>query len=116
MKFLHAADIHLDSPPAGLRARDDLPDDVIRHCTRRAFSAMIDLALAEDVAFVVIAGDLYDGDWKNFSTGLFFAEEMRRLARPCRSASSIDTMNVSPNEFALMKLSPLLSRAAVFTP
>jgi len=31
----------------------------------------------------VIAGDLYDGDWKDFSTGLFFAEQMRRLARPC---------------------------------
>jgi DNA repair exonuclease SbcCD nuclease subunit len=44
---------------------------------------MIDLALAEDVAFVVIAGDLYDGDWKDFSTGLFFAEQMRRLNRPC---------------------------------
>ena len=44
---------------------------------------MIDLARAEDVAFVVIAGDLYDGDWKDFSTGLFFAEEMRRLGRPC---------------------------------
>ncbi|MEJ0015891.1 MAG: DNA repair exonuclease [Acetobacteraceae bacterium] len=83
MKFLHAADIHLDSPLAGLRARDDLPDAVIRHCTRRAFSAMIDLARDEDVAFLVIAGDLYDGDWKDFSTGLFFAEEMRRLGRPC---------------------------------
>jgi DNA repair exonuclease SbcCD nuclease subunit len=44
---------------------------------------MIDLARTEDVAFVVIAGDLYDGDWRDFSTGLFFAEEMRRLARPC---------------------------------
>jgi exonuclease SbcD len=83
MKFIHAADIHLDSPLAGLRARDDLPDDVIRHSTRRAFSRMIDLARDEDVAFVVIAGDLYDGDWKDFSTGLFFAEEMRRLNRPC---------------------------------
>lgn len=83
MKFLHAADIHLDSPLAGLHARDDLPDAVIRHCTRRAFSAMVDLARAEDVAFVVIAGDLYDGDWRDFSTGLFFAEEMRRLGRPC---------------------------------
>jgi DNA repair exonuclease SbcCD nuclease subunit len=44
---------------------------------------MIELALTENVAFVVIAGDLYDGDWKDFSTGLFFAEQMRRLARPC---------------------------------
>jgi exonuclease SbcD len=83
MKFLHSADIHLDSPLAGLRARDDLPDSVIRHCTRRAFTAMIDLARAEDVAFVVIAGDLYDGDWKDFSSGLFFAEQMQRLGRPC---------------------------------
>jgi DNA repair protein SbcD/Mre11 len=83
MKFLHAADIHLDSPLAGLLARVDLPESVIRHCTRRAFAAMIDLALEEDVGFVVIAGDLYDGDWKDFSTGLFFAEQMRRLSRPC---------------------------------
>ena len=83
MKFLHAADIHLDSPLAGLRAREDLPDSVIRHCTRRAFANMIDLARAEDVAFVVIAGDLYDGDWKDFSSGLFFAEQMQRLGRPC---------------------------------
>ena len=83
MKFIHAADIHLDSPLAGLRARDDLPDDIVRHSTRRAFSRMIDLARDEDVAFVVLAGDLYDGDWKDFSTGLFFAAEMRRLACPC---------------------------------
>jgi len=83
MKFLHAADIHLDSPLTGLRARADLPPGITQHCTRRAFAAMIDLALAEDVAFVVIAGDLYDGDWKDFSTGLFFAEQMRRLNRPC---------------------------------
>src|ERR1035437_681022 len=104
MKFLHAADIHLDSLLAGLRPRADLPDEVIRHCTRRAFAAMIDLARAEDVAFVVIAGDLYDGDWKDFSTGLFFAEQMRRLARPCfllrgnHDARSLITRSLRPPE------------------
>lgn len=83
MKFLHAADIHLDSPLAGLQARaDELPEE-LRHCTRHAFAALVDLAIAEDVAFVVIAGDLYDGDWKDFSTGLFFAAQMKRLGRPC---------------------------------
>ena len=41
MKFLHAADIHLDSPLAGLRLRDDLPSEVIRHCTRRGAVAWI---------------------------------------------------------------------------
>lgn len=84
MKFLHAADIHLDSPLAGLLARAEPLREDLRACTRRAFAAMIDLAIAEDVAFVIIAGDLYDGDWKDFSTGLFFAEQMKRLApRPC---------------------------------
>ena len=83
MKFLHAADIHLDSPLAGLHARQDLPAALLRDSTRRAFAAMIDLAIAEDVAFVIIAGDLYDGDWKDFSTGLFFAGQMQRLGRPC---------------------------------
>lgn len=82
-KFLHAADIHLDSPMAGLLSREDLPAEIIRGCTRRAFEAMVQLAIDEDVAFVVIAGDLYDGDWKNHATGLFFAEQMRRLNRPC---------------------------------
>src|SRR5271168_3138515 len=102
MKFLHAADIHLDSPLAGLLARDDLPDAVIRHCTRRAFAAVIDLALEEDVAFVVIAGDLYDGDWRDFSTGLFFAEQVRRLQRPCfllrgnHDARSVITRGLRP--------------------
>jgi exonuclease SbcD len=83
MKFLHAADIHLDSPLAGLLARAEPLGEELRACTRRAFAAMVDLAIAEDVAFVVIAGDLYDGDWKDFSTALFVAEQMRRLARPC---------------------------------
>ncbi|NKC31833.1 metallophosphoesterase family protein [Falsiroseomonas selenitidurans] len=83
MKFLHAADIHLDSPLSGLQSRADLPPDLLRDCTRRAFAAMIDLAIAEEVAFVIIAGDLYDGDWKDFSTGLFVAAQMKRLGRPC---------------------------------
>ncbi len=101
MKFLHAADIHLDSPLAGLRDRADLPPDLIRHCTRRAFAAMIDLAIAEDVAFVVIAGDLWDGDWRDYSVGLFFAEQMRRLGRPCfllrgnHDARSVITRNLT---------------------
>ncbi len=83
MKFIHAADIHLDSPLLGLARRGAIPAHVTRDCTRRAFSNLIDLAIAEDVAFLLIAGDLYDGDWKDFSTGLFFAGEMRRLGRPC---------------------------------
>jgi DNA repair exonuclease SbcCD nuclease subunit len=84
MKFLHAADIHLDSPMQVAARREGAPADALRGCTRRAFAAMIDLALAERVAFAVIAGDLYDGSWKDYGTGLFFAEQMARLGDvPC---------------------------------
>ena len=78
-KFLHAADLHLDSPLRGLEADPDAPVEVIRGATRRALGRMVDLALNEQVAFVIIAGDIYDGDWPDFGTGMFFAAQMRRL-------------------------------------
>lgn len=81
LKFIHTADIHLDSPLRGLEAHDDAPIAEIRGATRRAFDAMIDLAIDEAVAFILIAGDLYDGDWKDYNTGLYFAGRMGRLAK-----------------------------------
>ena len=103
MKFIHAADLHLDSPLAGIARRGSVPEHVLKNCTRRALAAMVDLALAEEVAFVVIAGDVYDADWKDYSTGLFFAEQMRRLGdRPCflvrgnHDAASVITSQLQP--------------------
>lgn len=78
-KFLHAADLHLDSPLRGLEAHPSAPVELIRGATRRALQAMVELALAEAVAFVLIAGDIYDGDWPDFGTGLFFSAQMQRL-------------------------------------
>jgi exonuclease SbcD len=78
-KFLHAADIHLDSPLAGLERYEGAPAGEIRGATRRAFENLVDLAVSEEAAFVLLAGDLYDGDWKDYNTGLFFAARMRRL-------------------------------------
>ena len=46
-----------------------------------AFRSLVDAALAEKVAFVVIAGDVYDGEWRDASIGLFFNRELARLDR-----------------------------------
>lgn len=78
-KFLHAADLHLDSPLRGLGRSDDLPADRIRSSTRAALENLVALAVEEKVAFVLIAGDVYDGDWKDYNTGLFFVRQMARL-------------------------------------
>jgi exonuclease SbcD len=61
-KFLHAADIHLDSPLRGLSRYEGVPVEAVRLATRTALNNLIDAAIDEPVAFVVIAGDLYDGD------------------------------------------------------
>ncbi len=79
MQFLHCADIHLDSPLRGLERYEGAPVDEVRGATRRAFRNLIDAALRERVDFVVIAGDLYDGNWPDFNTGLFFAKGMAEL-------------------------------------
>ena len=79
MKFIHAADIHLDSPLEGLERYEGAPVDLIRGATRRALENLVELALAERVDFVVIAGDLYDGDWRDFNTGMFFIRQMHKL-------------------------------------
>ncbi|MFB3070960.1 MAG: exonuclease SbcCD subunit D, partial [Nitrospirales bacterium] len=79
MKFIHAADIHLDSPLRGLELYEGAPVEEIRGATRRAFENLIELALSNQVSFVVLAGDLFDGDWPDFHTGLFFVREMAKL-------------------------------------
>lgn len=78
-KFIHAADIHLDSPLRGLARYDGAPVERIRGATRQAFKNLVDLAISEEVDLLLIAGDLYDGDWKDYNTGLFFASEMTKL-------------------------------------
>jgi exonuclease SbcD len=79
MKFIHTADIHLDSPLVGLAAYQDAPVQQLRTVTRDAFSRLVDAAIEEEVDFMVIAGDLYDGSWKDYNTGHYFCREMGRL-------------------------------------
>lgn len=80
-KFIHAADIHLDSPLRGLNAYAEAPKSQIRGAARQALQNLVRLAIDEKVQFVVIAGDVYDGDWQDFNTGLFFVAQMERLQR-----------------------------------
>jgi len=78
--FLHAADVHLDSPLKGLYPYEGAPDvGEIRGATRQALDNLVNFVLSEKVPLVLIAGDLYDGDWQDFNTPLYFAKQMQRL-------------------------------------
>ncbi len=78
-RFLHAADIHLDSPLRGLDRYEGAPVERLREATRRALENLVELAIDTPVDFVLVAGDLYDGEWEDFCTGLFFARQAARL-------------------------------------
>lgn len=78
-RFVHAADIHLDSPLRTLAMRHPDLAELIGNATRQAFVRMIDLCLAEQVDALLIAGDLYDGDQTSMKTARFLAEQLRRL-------------------------------------
>ena len=79
MKLVHAADLHLDSALSGLTRYESAPADEIRGATRRAFGNLVSLCLEERAVLLVISGDLFDGDWRDISTGLFFAAQLNKL-------------------------------------
>lgn len=79
-QFLHAADLHLDSPLEGLSRYEGVPVEQVRSATRDAFEKLIDDALRLEVKFIVIAGDVSDGKWNDINTGLYFARQCARAA------------------------------------
>ena len=81
MRFIHASDLHIDSPLRGLDRYEGAPVARLRTATRAALERLVDMAIAERVDFVLFGGDIYDRDWQDFHTGLFFREQMVRLGR-----------------------------------
>ncbi len=79
MRFIHAADLHIDSPLRGLSRYAGAPLEKLRGATRRALERLVALAIDEKVDFVLIAGDLYDRDWQDFHTGLFVNAQLVKL-------------------------------------
>ena len=81
MKFIHAADLHIDSPLKGLDGYAGAPLERLRGATRQAFLGLVAAAIERRVDLVVLAGDIFDGNWQDFRTGLFFREQLVRLTR-----------------------------------
>lgn len=95
-RFIHCADLHLDSPFKGIRKIDPQQAPWIALATRRAFVRLVDMAIDDEVDFVVIAGDLFDGEWKSADTGIFLSRQLTRL-----TAAGIPVFAVTGNHDAL---------------
>jgi|688.fasta_scaffold22862_5 DNA repair exonuclease SbcCD nuclease subunit len=108
IRFIHAADIHLDSPMRGIdseRARID--PGAYRVSTRKALENLVNVSVRENVDFLTLGGDNYDGDWDNFETGLYFQEQMARLGE-------IPVVSISGNHDAANKMTLRLHMPANF--
>jgi len=102
-RFIHSADIHLDSPLRSLALRDPALADLIGTATRLAFVRLIETCLEERVDALVLAGDLYDGSQTSMKTARFLADQIGRL-----HAAGIRTFVIRGNHDALSKITPEL--------
>ncbi|GHH98556.1 metallophosphoesterase family protein [Neobacillus kokaensis] len=77
--FIHAADLHLDSPMVGLKS---LPEPIFKRIKESTFTALKRLtaaAIEQQVDFVILAGDLYDGEDRSLRAQSRFRAEMLKL-------------------------------------
>ena len=112
-RFVHAADIHLDSPLRSLALRDPELAELIGNASRRALEAVVKLCLDEQVDALLIAGDLYDGDQTSMKTARFLAAQISRLDQ-----AGVRVFIIRGNHDALSRITAELSfpdGAKIFT-
>ncbi|MCY4186576.1 MAG: DNA repair exonuclease [Rhodobacteraceae bacterium] len=78
-RFVHTADLHLDSPLKSLALRDPELKLQVGIATRETFARIVNLCIEEKVDALLIAGDLYDSDQNSMHTARFLANQMQRL-------------------------------------
>jgi DNA repair protein SbcD/Mre11 len=98
-RFVHAADVHLDSPLRSLALRDPRLAEFVGNASRQVFSRIVDLCLDEQVSALLLAGDLYDGEQTSMKTARFLAEQLGRL-----HAADIEVFIIRGNHDALSKI------------
>lgn len=98
-RFVHTADLHLDSPLRSLAMRDSELAELVADASRQALIAIVDLCLEERVDALIIAGDLYDGEQTSMKTARFLASQLERLHR-----AQIRVFKIRGNHDALSKI------------
>jgi exonuclease SbcD len=78
-KFIHASDLHLDTPFVGIAQEATHVAEALREASVRVLGKIVELAIREQVAFVILAGDVYDGEERGIRAQLELLEATRRL-------------------------------------
>lgn len=81
VKFIHCADLHLDSPFKSRRHMNQAIFQDIQRSAYESFEKIVDLALKEEVDFLIIAGDLFDQQNRTLRAEVFLKEQFERLKK-----------------------------------
>jgi exonuclease SbcD len=98
--FIHAADLHIDSPLDALRTKDAGVAATFAAAGRKAVETLVEKTIEERAKFLIVAGDVFDGDWSDVSTGLFFARQLGKLDR-----AGVQTFLIRGNHDAANRMS-----------
>src|ERR1051326_1041197 len=80
LRFVHAADLHLDSPFRGIGEASAGLRDQLQSATLQALSRVVDHTINANADFLIIAGDIYDSKDRNLRALVSFRREMEKLA------------------------------------
>jgi DNA repair exonuclease SbcCD nuclease subunit len=77
--FIHAADLHLDSPFKGLA---NVPEEIftqIQNSTFHALDQLVEAAIQKNVDFVLLAGDLFDNERQSLKAQIHLKKAFEKL-------------------------------------
>jgi DNA repair exonuclease SbcCD nuclease subunit len=80
LKFIHTADLHLDTPFRSLRSLNGELADRLKDATVRSFDRIIHLCLEEQVDFLLVSGDIFDSESKSLAAQLRFIKGLQKLS------------------------------------
>lgn len=78
--FYHAADLHLDTPFIGLEQASPRVAEALREASLAAFDNLVQSAVSDQAAFVLLAGDLYDGAQRGLRAQFRILKGLQRLS------------------------------------
>lgn len=81
IKFIHTADIHLGKKLSYNGNPDEQLLSLFNNAGQKALKRMVDLALTEEVDFIIVAGDLYDREARSVKSSRFFLEQCQLLKK-----------------------------------
>ena len=79
IRFIHSADLHLGSPFSGMKGLGTEQWKQLQHSTLKAFERLISYTLETHPDFLLIVGDIYDGEDRNLRAQHRFQQGMEQL-------------------------------------